>query len=169
MSNRPQDYARPIHNDAKRKTIFYTPKRLPSRHGQRGFTLLEAVVAMVLISGAGSALFAWINSELSALARVQQSNARAEAMVNAIEFMHMVNPMLAPEGKFPFGVHSLAWKAKAVSAVQDGVSYPRGISLYQLALYDNYVTVQQADGTRWFDFTLRQVGYKKVRDNKPPF
>jgi len=123
-------------------------------------------MAMVLISGAGSALFAWINSELSALARVQHSNARAEAMVNAVEFMHTVNPMLAPEGRVPIAAYSLAWKAKAVSEVRDGVSYPRGMSLYQLALYDNYVTVQQTDGTRWFDFTLRQVGYKRVRDNK---
>ena len=122
---------------------------------------------MVLISGAGLALFAWINSELSALSRVQQSNARAEAMVNVVEFMHTVNPMLSPEGKVSFAAYRLDWKAKETTAVQDGVSYPRGTGLYQLALYDNHVTVQQADGTRWFDFTLRQVGYKKVRDNKP--
>ena len=128
--------------------------------------MLEAVVAMVLISGIGAALFAWINSELSALGRVQQSDARAEAMVNAVEYMHTVNPMLTPEGRAAMAGYTLAWKAKAVTAVQDGVSYPRGVSLYQLALYDNYVTVQQADGSRWFDFTLRQVGYKRVREYK---
>ena len=121
---------------------------------------------MVLISGAGAALFAWINSELGALARVQQSDARADAMVNAVEFMHTVNPMLSPEGKVAIAGYTLVWKATAVSVVQDGVSYPRGVSLYQLALYDNYVTVQQTDGTRWFDFTLRQVGYKRVREIK---
>ena len=165
MRSRQQDYAHPLRNDAKRRVISRAPNRTPRAHGQRGFTLLEAVVAMVLISGAGSALFAWINSELGALSRVQQSNARAEAMVNAVEFMHTVNPMLAPEGKVPFAAYNLVWKAKAVTAVQDAANF----GLYQLALYDNYVTVQQTDGTRWFDFTLRQVGYKKVRDRKPPF
>ena len=155
-----------MRDEAQCRAICSVPKQPARARGQRGFTLLEAVVAMVLISGAGSALFAWINSELSALARVQQSNARAEAMVNAVEFMHTVNPMLAPEGEVPFAAYSLAWKAKAVSAVQDGVSYPQGVSLYQLALYDNNVTVLRADGTRWFDFSLRQVGYKKVRDGK---
>lgn len=133
---------------------------------QRGFSLLEAVVAMVLISGAGTALFSWINSELASVSRLQQSNARAEAIVNVMELMHAVNPMLTPEGTAAFAAYRLTWKAKEVTQVQDGVSYPAGISLYQLALYDTLVRVNNPDGTPWFDLNLRQVGYKKVRDNK---
>jgi general secretion pathway protein I len=134
---------------------------------QRGFSLLEAVVAMVLISGAGAALFSWINSELASVSRLQQSNAKAEAMVNVLELMHTVNPMLTPEGTASFAAYRLTWNAKAVTPVQDGLTYPRGISLYQLALYDTLVRVDNPDGMPWFDFTLRQVGYKRVRDNKP--
>ena len=122
---------------------------------------------MALISGAGAALLSWINSELGSVSRLQQSNARAEALVNVMEFMHTVNPMLKPEGKATFAVYQLTWKAKEVTPVQDGLSYPRGMSLYQLALYDTAVRVTNPDGTLWFDVTLRQVGYKKVRDNKP--
>ncbi|MBI5910003.1 MAG: type II secretion system protein [Betaproteobacteria bacterium] len=166
MRSRQQYHACRARNKAGCRAIFHAPTRAPRVNGQRGFTLLEAVVAMVLISGAGLALFAWINTELSALSRLQQTNARVEAMVNVVEYMHTVNPMLSPEGGVSFAAYRLTWKAKAVTAVQDGVSYPRGMSLYQLALYDNYVAVQQADGTRWFDLTLRQVGYKRVRDNK---
>jgi len=135
--------------------------------GQRGFSLLEAVVAMVLISGAGAALFSWINTELGSVSRLQQSNAKAEALVNVLELMHTVNPMLTPEGALSFAAYRLTWKAQEVTPVQDGLSYPRGISLYQLALYDTLVRVVNPDGTPWFDFTLRQVGYKRVRDNKP--
>ena len=134
--------------------------------GQRGFSLLEAVVAMVLISGAGAALFSWINTELGSVSRLQQSNATAEALVNVLELMHTVNPMLTPEGALSFAAYRLTWKAQEVTPVQDGLSYPRGISLYQLALYDTLVRVINPDGTPWFDFTLRQVGYKRVRDNK---
>ena len=166
MCRQQQDWANSLRNDVQRGDRCRAAQRPACAQRQRGFTLLEAVVAMVLISGAGAALFAWINSELGALARVQQSDARADAMVNAVEFMHTVNPMLSPEGKVTIAGYTLVWKATAVSAVQDGVSYPRGVSLYQLALYDNYVTVQQTDGTRWFDFTLRQVGYKRVREIK---
>mgnify|MGYP001570751617 FL=1 len=134
---------------------------------QSGFTLLEAVVAMVLISGTGAALLSWINSELGAVSRLQQSNARAEAKVNVMEYMHTVNPMLTPEGNAAFAAFRLSWNAKEVTPVQDGLAYPRGISLYQLALYDTLVRVTSPDGTPWFDFTLRQVGYKKVRENRP--
>jgi len=121
---------------------------------------------MVLISSAGAAFFSWIGSELASVSRLQQSNARAEAMVNVMELMHTVNPMLTPEGTASFTAYQITWKTKEVTPVQDGVSYPTGISLYQLALYDTLVRVTNRDGTPWFDFTLRQVGYKKVRDNK---
>ncbi len=128
--------------------------------------MLEAVVAMVLISGTGAALFSWINTELASVSRLQQSNARAQTLANVLELMHTVNPMLTPEGAFSFTAFRLTWNAKVVTPIQDGVSYPQGIGLYQLALYDTMVRVNNPDGTLWFDFTLRQVGYKKVRDNK---
>ena len=80
---------------------------------QRGFSLLEAIVAMVLISAMGGALFAWINTELQALERTQDANTRAEAMVNAVEFMEAVNPMLTPQGKAAFAGLELAWDAFA--------------------------------------------------------
>ena len=136
---------------------------------QRGFSLLEAVVAMVLISGTGAALFSWINTELASVSRLQQSNARAEALTNVIELMHTVNPMQTPEGAYSLAAFRLTWNAKAVTPIQDGVGYPQGISLYQLALYDTTVRVNSPDGTLWFDFTLRQVGYKRVRDSKELF
>ena len=69
---------------------------------QSGFTLLEAVVAMVLISSTGAALLVWINAELGSVSRLQQSNAQSEAMVNVLEFMQTVNPMLTPDGKASF-------------------------------------------------------------------
>ncbi len=134
---------------------------------QRGFSLLEAIVALVLISSMGGALFAWINTELQALERTQEANTRAEAMVNALEFMEGVNPMLTPQGEASFADLKFAWDAKASTSVRDGVSYPQGISLYQLALYDTQVQVSRTSGGPWFEFTLQQVGYKRVRDNKP--
>ncbi|MCA3034435.1 MAG: type II secretion system protein, partial [Rhodocyclaceae bacterium] len=52
----------------------------------RGFTLLEAIVALVLLSTAGLVLFSWINASFDGLARIEQSNARAAAELNAMEF-----------------------------------------------------------------------------------
>jgi len=130
---------------------------------QRGFSLLEAVVAMVLISGAGYALFGWINSNIMALNRIHETNARSEATQNILEYMDSINPMLKSEGNMAFGGYKIHWKAKPITLVQDGSAYPRGTSLYQLALYDTLVEVETKDQSAWFDLRLRQVGYKKVR------
>lgn len=129
---------------------------------QGGFSLLEAIVAMVLISGAGYALFGWINNNIMALSRIQESNARSAATQNILEYMDSVNPMLEPEGSADLGGYKIRWKAIPISLIQDGSAYPSGTSLYQLALYDTTVEVNAGENS-WFRFNLRQVGYKKVR------
>lgn len=132
----------------------------PSR--QRGFTLLEAIVAMVLVSGAGYALFGWINSNIMALSRVQEANARSAATQDILEYMNSVNPMLKPEGDTTLGSYRIRWKASPITLIQDGPG------LYQTALYDTLVMAEKADSRPWFEFRLRQAGYKKVREILPP-
>ena len=129
---------------------------------QRGFSLLEAVVAMVLISGAGYALFGWINSNIMTLNSIREANARAEATQNILEYMNAVNPMLKPSGIASLGQYKIRWEAKPVTPVQD----PSG--LYQLALYDTQIKAENGQANPWFDFRLRQVGFKKVRELLPP-
>lgn len=133
-----------------------------SQRRQQGFSLLEAVVSMVLISGAGFALFGWINSNILALHRVQETNARSEATQNVLEYMSNINPMLKPEGKAVLGTYRIQWKTRPITAVQDGNS------LYQLALYDTRVQVDKPAGQAWFDIRLHQVGFKKVRTLQSP-
>ena len=129
-----------------------------------GFTLLEAIVAMVLISGAGMALFTWINQNINALHRVLEANARAEATSNVLEYMTRVNPMLTPEGSTDLEPYRLRWTAKQEGEPRAGNSAPFGDNLYQFALYDTRVSVQRQNGQDWFDLNLRMLGYKKVRE-----
>lgn len=130
---------------------------------QRGFTLIEAIVAMVLIATTGMALFSWINSNIITLTRVQENNSESEATQNALDFMTTINPMELPEGKASLGAYSLSWQSTAITEPRDGAGYPYGVGLYQLALYDTRVSLQKADRQAWFNFTLKQVGYRKVR------
>ena len=140
-----------------------------SRRKQSGFTLLEAIVSLVLIASTGMALFSWVNSNIITLNRVQTSNAENAATLNAIEYMHSINPMTTPQGQANLGSSRLSWQAEATTDPVDGASYPFGISLYQLAMYLTKITVQKSDGQFWFAFSLQQVGYKKVRDISRPF
>ena len=133
------------------------------RRTQQGFTLIEAIVAMVLIATTGMALFSWINSNLITLNRVQEANAESAATTNVVDYMNTVNPMLLPQGEANLGAYRISWKANVGTDPRDGAGYPYGTSLYQLALYQTQIRVQKADGQPWFDFTLQQVGYKQVR------
>lgn len=131
---------------------------------QLGFTLIEAIVALVLIGTTGMALFGWINTNITTLNRVQETNAENAATINVLEYMNSINPMISPEGQANLGAYRLSWNAETVMEPRDGAGYPYGISLYQLGLYQTKITVQKPDGQFWFAFTLQQVGYKKVRE-----
>lgn len=136
---------------------------------QLGFTLIEAIVALVLIATTGMALFSWINSNIITLNRVQENNAENAATVNALEYMNNINPMISPEGQASLGSYRLSWKAEATAEPRNGTGYPSGIGIYRFAMYQTKVTIQKSDGQFWFAFTLQQIGYTKIRQLIMPF
>jgi general secretion pathway protein I len=131
---------------------------------QNGFTIIEAIVAMVLIATSGMALFSWINSNIITLNRIQEVNAVNAATANALEYVTTINPMANPQGKADLGAYLLEWDATASTETRDGADYPYSISLFQLNLYQTKVTLKKPGGQVWFTFDVQQVGYKKVRE-----
>lgn len=131
---------------------------------QHGFTLIEAIVAMVLIATSGMALFSWINGNIITLSRVQDINATNSATANALEYLNTINPWATPEGQTDLGPYRMNWKAIATTEARDGVAYPYSIGLYQINMYQTKVSLQKPDGQFWFAFEFQQVGYKKVRE-----
>lgn len=129
----------------------------------RGFTLLEAIVAMVLLSGAGLAVFGWINANLSSLSRVHEANRRSNATVNALEFMRTVNPMLDPNGQTKLAEYEIRWESRPLTDTVDRLA-----SNYQFALFRTRIAVSRPDEPQWFELELRQVGHKKVRSSADP-
>lgn len=134
-----------------------------------GFTLIEAIVALVLIGGAGMALFSWINSSIVALRRVEDANARNEAVANIVEYMQAVNPMLTPDGKADFGAYRIEWKSELLVPETDNIANPSGVGLFRLGLYQTAIFAQKPDDPRWFDLKLNLTGYRKVREKQTLF
>lgn len=140
-----------------------------SRGKHRGFSLLEAMVALVVLSSAGMVLFSWINASIVSLRRVEDANVRSAATINALEFMQSVNPMLRPQGSMDLGAYELRWQSRELTTPLDGADYPRGIGPFQIALYDTTVSLHQHGGAYWFEFNLQQVGHRRVRTAINPF
>jgi len=129
---------------------------------QCGFTLLEALVAMVLISTMGMAVYGWINSSLQTLVRVEE-HALQDAMVrNALAYVETVNPMASRSGEATIGPYIISWNSHPLEPEKDGVGYPLGVSLFRVGLYDVHVTVKTEHGEQ-AEFNVRQVGYRQER------
>jgi len=137
---------------------------MSARTEQGGFSLLEAIVALTLLALSGAALFTWIDSSARNLQRASQATERALVRINALELVANVNPADRPEGKVEAGPFTFRWAARALEPMQDARAYPRGMSLYQVGLFET--TVQVSDRRRGLveEVTLRQIGWKKVRE-----
>ena len=124
------------------------------RRAAAGFTLLEVIVSMVLISMVGMAAFALINSNVSNLGRIKDHLDRVQLVRNALAFMEEINPMDKKSGTSTLGPYRISWKAKlAVPRVRDSEN-----SFYIVGLYKTHVTIKlKAKDVEEFD--VLQVGY----------
>lgn len=128
----------------------------------QGFTLLEAIVALVLIATTGMALLDWVNNNLMNLNRMQAMQQRNEAIRGALVFMDSVNPLEHPEGSQAIGIYTFTWQSQLIEPTKDGVSFTGDVGFYQLGLYDVQLTIS-IDNQIITQFNVRQVGYKQVR------
>jgi general secretion pathway protein I len=136
---------------------------LAARRGpQRGFTLLEAIVALTIFSICAVALYGWLAVNVDALGRVGKRSAALDDDRAALAVLEPVNPMAEPRGEriLPGGV-SVRWTGKVVDR-RSGAS-PAGTPLiFDLALYDLDVQVRR-DGKEVDRFTVRRAGWVAAR------
>lgn len=128
----------------------------------RGFSLLEAIVAIVLISSSGIALYGWINSSLMSVNRVRDVMIEQRVVRETLPFVQTINPMLLSNGYKRLGKYEISWSSTLMEPPRDGVDFPAGLSIYQLGLYNLKVTVKIEDD--FFSYEIRQVGFQKVRE-----
>ena len=133
---------------------------------QAGFTLLEAVVALTLIAAAVLPLYAFFSRSLDGLYRAAEANRESQASLTAIAFLSGLNPMERPTGEDALGPLNLRWRSREVVPATDAIGYPRGLGLYQVALYEVTGEILQEGRVR-STVTIRLVGYRRAREMMP--
>lgn len=131
--------------------------------GEAGFSLLEAMVALVLIGAVLVPLYSLHSGTLRSLLRTAESNARMGVETDAFEYVRSLNPMLAPEGTDELGEYRISWRSEVVAGPRNNEAYPAGIGAHDVGLYRLSVTVQTAKGEPVTSFEILQVGYRLVR------
>lgn len=127
----------------------------------KGFTLLEAIVALVLIATTGVGLLNWINSNFIILQRVKASQQRQEAVRNALIFMESVNPLEEPQGEKTVGVQQYRWQSRTIYPPKSGLQTNGSFSIFEVSLYDTEMQVS-VENQIIARFTVRQVGFRQV-------
>lgn len=129
----------------------------------RGFSLLEAIVALAIVASAGLALFAAMNQSVQMATRAENARKADTAMRNALAWMETVNPGLTPTGEQRLGDMVLRWTSEPVETPRDATTGYMQAGLYRIGLYDLTLDVRTGDGVA-SSFHLRKVGYKQVRE-----
>ena len=129
----------------------------------RGFSLLEAIVALAILASAGLALFAAMSQSVQMVARAENARLADSAVRNAVAWMETVNPMQTPQGEQRLGEVTLRWSAQLVEPERDAMTGYLEPGLYRLGLYDVRLELEQ-DGRPLADTVLRRVGYRQVRE-----
>jgi len=134
-----------------------------SRRRARGFTLLEAIVALAILAAAGLAMFAAMSQSLQMVRRAQDARAADAALRNAVALSETLDPMARPTGEAPLGGGwSLRWEAELLEPLRDGATGYLQPGLYQLGLYRMHLELWR-DGQLRREASLRRAGYRQVR------
>lgn len=133
------------------------------RRKQLGFSLLEMIAALTILTIGSVVLFSWLGQTMGQLSRFQLQEKESLAKLQAIDFLSTQNPALTPDGKQVFDSFKMEWTSQPVTETRDAVSPTGGLGLYQISMYKVQVKTYDKSDRAWFEFPLRLVGYKQVR------
>lgn len=133
-----------------------------NRAGARGFSLLEAVVALAILAAAGMALFAAMTQSVQMVGRAERARDVDLALRNSLAWVELVNPMETPTGERDMGAYQLRWRAEPLEEPRDGTTGYLQPGLYQIGLYRMKLELWR-DGVLEREAELNRAGYRQVR------
>ncbi len=128
----------------------------------RGFTLLEAIVAMVVFSLGAFALYGWLATNMITLGRISERQEQDVAYASALDLVRRSNPMQSPAGTRDIGDMTVLWRSYSVEDPKPNVDQSGSDGIYMVGLYTVYVRVTRGDRLIG-NFRVRQIGWKQVK------
>lgn len=129
----------------------------------RGFTLIEAMVALVIFSMAAMGIYSWINTNLISLNRVAVVAESEFVVDSAIERLKLVDLRSETEGSFDVAGYLVQWRAELVEPWRQGKTQQGGLGIYDFGLYDIHLELLK-DGLPQSSFQYRHTAWFKARE-----
>ncbi len=132
---------------------------------QRGFTLVEAMVALVVFSMAAMGIYSWINTNLISLNRLA-AVAESEFVVDsAVERLKLIDLRSETQGSFNVSAYQVNWRAQLVEPWRQGKTQQGSLGLYDFGLYDIHLDLIKNSRTQGH-FQYRQTAWYMARQFK---
>ena len=100
-----------------------------------GFTLIETLVALVILAASLFAFYEFLASALNGAAAAERAAAAYDRRQNALAVAAVLNPMETPEGSFDLGGYRIRWRAERLGAVRRSSGFPSGTGKFAIGLY----------------------------------
>lgn len=128
---------------------------------QAGFTLLEAIVALVLLSSTLAALYTWINTDLIALRRAEAVVATNNAVREVVSQLQLLPFEDNAGGRFRVSGYEVVWQSSLVEKAI-GRSQRGSVGLYDHQLFQVNFTIS-TPGEELGSWGLRQARFIRAR------
>lgn len=139
------------------------------RDRMAGFTLLEVIVAMVILSTSGLVLFAWLNQNLATATRLQESQARSQLQLEGVSWLATINPALEPEGERQMGDLRLTWRATPIEPMRPEFDFSASMQpRWLLGLYRLDATIVREPGGVRAEWAQVSAGWKLLQSAPAP-
>lgn len=137
-------------------------QKTPAIAYSRGFTLLEAIVAIVIIGACLIPLLGFISQATLQLQRAGDANARSIAQESILNFLETLNPMAQPTGRIILGGLTVDWTSEVIVPANTSVRIGAGLPQFSVGFYRVNVVAARGNGPGWFTFSARKVGYQRL-------
>lgn len=109
---------------------------------ERGFGLLEAIVAVVLLASVGAALFTWLAQSVNSAVRMEAVAEDARLMDLVEQAFMQINPLRQPAGEKQLGSVRVRWEARLIEPVRHALIGDAGGVRWRVGLYQVRVRAQ---------------------------
>jgi len=132
-------------------------------NAEDGFTLIEAIVALVILGAAMAAFFDFLSGTMVGARRIEAASLAYDHRTNALEIATAINPMELPKGSLKLGPYHVDWTSTPIGDVRQSTRYPGGTGIFKVALYRMVFTFPDDPGIAPVEIT--RLGYR--RDDVP--
>lgn len=136
-----------------------------ARPRKAGFSLVEALIALIVAALVLMAIFELQRQLSHDQARYEQATAAADRRRNALVLLREVNPTERQVGALPLsGGRWVRWTAAPLTPARPNLDYPTGRGSYAMRLWRLDVRIETAQGRAIDAFQLDRLGWRAVSE-----